>query len=144
VISTTAAGSATATTCRRARGPIALLSIARLAWGGTLLVVPGTTLAILGGSSADTPAWQLVARILRLRQAVQGALQLRASLRCSDPRTLLYAGVDGLHLLSDIALAASDRDRRRLAFADAVIAGSSTMIEALSARRDCIHDGARS
>lgn len=119
-------------------GPTAALvglSLARAAWAVTLLSAPGPALRLLGGRSADERSWRIVARVLGIRHAVQAALQLRSCSQAGGTGTasLVGAGADTLHGLSDLVLAAVAPGRRRLALADAMVAGGCTAVEALTA-----------
>ena len=65
---------------------------------------------------------------------LQGAIQLRACVFGADARPLLGAGVDALHGLSDLTLAATDRRHLRVASIDGAIAAACVTVEALVAR----------
>lgn len=94
-----------------------LLPGARLAYGVPLLLAPSVAVR-LAGSPADG-ASAAVARILGARHVAQALTLERAG---SRSRVLLGAGVDLLHTLSMIGVAALSKDHRRAASLDAALA----------------------
>lgn len=101
---------------------------ARLAWGGLLLLAPGALLRPVG--PATTTAVRTL-RVLGARHLVQAAVTVRR-----PTRGVFAAGaaVDGLHALTDLALAAADRRQRPAALTDAAVAAGWLLLGAVVAR----------
>lgn len=101
---------------------------ARLAWGGLLLLAPGALLRPVG--PATTTAVRTL-RVLGARHLVQAAVTVRR-----PTRGVFAAGaaVDGLHALTDLALAAADRRQRPAALTDAAVAAGWMLLGAVVAR----------
>lgn len=95
------------------------IAIARTLYGATLLLVPNLAIGAVSGRPASK-ASITVARILGARHLAQ-ALTLERS--ASRLWLLVGAGVDGLHSLSMVALAALSDGYRRPAAYDAALAG---------------------
>ncbi len=93
-----------------------VLPVVRLGWGTFLGVAPARALRLLGGE--DTPPARLILRVLGARHVAEAALE---TIRPGRYLGALAAG-DGLHALTAVGLAVSDRRWRRPALTDAVIA----------------------
>jgi hypothetical protein len=94
-------------------------ALPRLIWGATLLAAPRPVLRVLGGR--QTALAEAVLRVLGARHLVQAmAIALYPS------RVVLAggAGLDGLHVLTALALAAVDPSQIRIALTDASIAAT--------------------
>jgi hypothetical protein len=95
------------------------LMVARVVWAALLLGCPGVALRAMGGSDPGG-RWRLVARVLGARHLAEALLE-----RGGRPdRVRLAAVVDTAHAASVIGFAILDRSRRRVALADASVAGS--------------------
>ncbi|MEO5833196.1 MAG: hypothetical protein ABIR83_07465 [Nakamurella sp.] len=107
------------------------LEVARAAWGLLQLAAPGLVADRVLLLPLDHRA-EVVARILGARQILQAGLLLRAP----GPVPLsVGAGVDGLHAVSMLALAAYNPRRRPPALLDAVIATGFAVSGVVGARR---------
>lgn len=107
------------------------LQIVRAAWGLLQLAAPGLVADRVLRVPLDHRA-EVVARVLAARQVLQAGLLLRTP----SPATLsLGAGVDGLHAVSMLALAALNARRRPPALLDASIAAAFAVSGAVGARR---------
>ncbi|MGW5361168.1 hypothetical protein [Actinopolymorpha pittospori] len=95
------------------------LEATRAGYGSLQVTVPNL-LATRLLAAPLTPVERRAARVLGARHVVQAA----ATAALPTPAAYrLGAGVDGLHALSMVALAAADASRRRIAVAEAVSAG---------------------
>lgn len=99
--------------------PPSRLLVARLAWSGALLVAPGALFRALGGGEADR-TWRIVGRVLGARHLAEALFDQGGG----PDRLRLSATVDAIHATSALAFAALDRRRRRVALADAAVAGT--------------------
>jgi hypothetical protein len=96
------------------------LEVVRAGYGSLELAVPNLLSTRLLAAPL-TPVERRASRILGARHVVQAA----ATAALPTPAAYrLGAGVDGLHALSMVALAAVDPPRRRIAVAEAVTAGA--------------------
>lgn len=96
------------------------LELIRAAWGSWLLIAPEQALRRLGGRREPDPRSIVVTRILGARQVTQAGLSGFAP----SPAVLAVgAWVDGVHALTAVALALSDRERARTSGLDACVAG---------------------
>lgn len=96
------------------------VGLGRAAWGVVCVLVPGPLVRAVGGAPADEGA-RVALRVLGARHVAQ------ALLSCLTPGPGLLrvgAGVDALHALALVSLAAADRRWARVALADAVVAGA--------------------
>lgn len=100
--------------------PLEAISVARVVLGAGLLAKPTPLLAIAGGDAGSRRARQ-VARLLGVRQVLQGAVSIR---RPTTTVALLGVAADALHSLSMVGLGLLDRDQRRVALTDAAVAAS--------------------
>lgn len=92
----------------------------RSGYGVLLVAMPATMVSIMGGAQADRRS-AAVARVLGVRQIVQGAVTAG---RPGPAVLALGAEVDVAHSVSMLALAMLDRTRRRTALVDASVAGT--------------------
>ncbi|MEV7225701.1 hypothetical protein AB0M79_01590 [Polymorphospora sp. NPDC051019] len=97
--------------------------LTRMCWGGTLLLAPRPVLRRLGRPS---PLAVATLRVLGARHLVQAALLAR---RPAPAAFGVGAGVDGLHALTTVALAAVDRPQRRIALNDGAVAVVLMMLD---------------
>jgi hypothetical protein len=103
----------------------------RCLYGAVLLLAPTRALAGLTRAPVDRRA-TTVARVLGARELVQAELVRRHPGRAAQ---LASAGVDGLHAATMFALAAADRDRRRLALHNGATAAVLAIASLLAGRR---------
>lgn len=82
---------------------------ARLGWGVLLLVAPKTVLGVLAPKERNSPRARGVVLVLGARNAGQAAVELA---RPSRAVLSLAAGVDAIHALTFIGLAAAGPDAR--------------------------------
>jgi hypothetical protein len=95
------------------------LTAVRVVWATLLLGAPGTMLRVMGGD-APTRRWQLVARVLGVRHLAEALLEWRGR----PDRVRTAALVDTIHAVSIVGFALVARSHRRVALADATVAGS--------------------
>lgn len=107
------------------------VALVRAAYGALLLLAPGAAVRLASGEPAD-PASTLVGRVLGLRHLAQALVMDRAGNR---DRLLVGAAIDAAHALSMLGLAASNREHRRVAALDAVLA-TGLAISGLREARD--------
>ena len=94
-------------------------AVGRAAYGALLLLASGATIRIITGGPADR-ASAVAGRVLGLRHLAQALIIQRAGTR---NRLLAGVAIDAAHAFSMVGLAALDRNHRRLAALDAVLAG---------------------
>lgn len=105
-------------------------ALTRMIWGAALLGAPRLVLRVLGGR--QTRAARVVLRVLGARHLVQ------ATATALHPSRVVLAGgagLDGLHALTDLSLAAVDPSQNRLALTDAGIAATWIGLDVHAARR---------
>ena len=108
----------------------AYAGLVRLGWGAVLVGLPRQVLE--AAHAPTTGRTVLVARVLGVRQVLQGGL----TLLLPDGWTARpCAVVDGLHATSAVALAVVSRRWRRVGFADALLASSFLVLEVMEASR---------
>lgn len=107
--------------------------LARLVWGGLLLLAPGALLRPVGPATRTAVA---TLRVLGARHLAQTAVAVR---RPTPGVLTAGAAVDGLHALTALALAAADRRRRRAALVDAAVATTWSVLGVRGARRSRNH-----
>lgn len=104
----------------------------RAGWGVVLIAAPRRVLAA-SGSSPDSRAARAVLRVLGARHLAQAAVELGVPVPAV---AALSAGVDTLHALSGLGLAAVDGRWRRGALTDAAIATAFAVAnQRIAARR---------
>ncbi|GAA2759591.1 hypothetical protein [Actinopolymorpha rutila] len=114
-----------------ALGAETALSAVRFTYGTAEATVPDVVALRLAGRRLDRHE-RLAARVLGVRHIVQaGATTALASPTCYR----LGAGVDALHALSMVGLAAVDRRRRRLALTETVTASAMALAGLYAAGR---------
>lgn len=103
----------------------------RAGYGALLLGAPGPVIRLYTGHRAD-PRTRMVARVLGGRHLAQAVATAG-----TPQRSLLALGVEAdlAHTASMLALAAVDREHRRLGVLDAVSAGSFAVVGAVLTRR---------
>ena len=97
-----------------------VIDVLRIAYGTLLAAAPGRVLRGTGGTTDSRLACAVV-RALGVRHIVQGVLSARMP---SVTTRRVGAGVDALHALTDLGVAALDGRRRRPAVIDACIASA--------------------
>lgn len=107
------------------------LEAARVALGLAELTGPGLLADGVLHQTTD-PRARAVIRVLGGRHLVQGAVTLSVGRPAAHA---VGGGVDGLHALSMLALAALDRRHRTLALASATVAGTFAALEMMVSRR---------
>lgn len=110
---------------RRAVAGHVVAYTARLGWGLALFIAPGAMLT--GFRATDDDRARVTLRILGARHVVQSLL---CGPRPSRTVAGLAAAVDVTHALSAIGFAALDPGRRRIAVADAAVAGGWAAVNA--------------
>ncbi|HEX7744749.1 MAG TPA: hypothetical protein VF462_05760 [Micromonosporaceae bacterium] len=105
-------------------------ALTRAIWGATLLGAPRPVLHVLGGR--QTPLARMILRVLGARHLVQATV---TALHPSRAVLAGGAGLDGLHALTDLALAVLDPSQKRLALTDAGIAATWIGLDLRAARR---------
>ncbi|MET9021036.1 hypothetical protein ABZV93_13710 [Actinopolymorpha sp. NPDC004070] len=114
-----------------ALGAVTPLSAARFAYGMAEATVPDAMALRLADRRLDRHE-RLAARVLGIRHTVQAGA---ATALASPAAYRLGAGVDALHALSMVGLAAVDRRRRRLALTETAIASAMALAGLHAARR---------
>jgi len=94
------------------------LITARVGWAALLLGKPEIVLRAMGGTRPDS-RWRFIARVLGVRHLAEALLEWRGR---SD-RVRVAALIDTVHMVSVVGFALVDRSRRRVALADASVAG---------------------
>jgi hypothetical protein len=107
-----------------------VLAAARAGYGVVQLAVPGYSAEQLLGGPLDLVARRAV-RVLGARQLAQAGLAVSFP---AEPLLGLGAGVDAMHALSMVALAAADRRWRRPALVSGLTAAAFAVAGALTAR----------
>ncbi len=102
-----------------------LLGATGVACGGVLLARPHAVARTVSTGPAVPAAW--IVRVLGARQCVQGAALVRWPDR---GLRLVGSGVDVVHLLSMLGLAAADTRHRRAALTSAAMAGAFATLSA--------------
>lgn len=105
--------------------------LVRAAYGAVLLCVPGPLIRHVAGTRPDRRSL-ITARVLGVRHLAQGALTAANSGRQG---LRIGASVDAMHAASMAALAAGDRNRRRIALTDGAIATTFSAFGMALARR---------
>jgi hypothetical protein len=106
----------------RGDAPISVVrtsAVTRLVWGATLLSAPGLVLRLLGGR--QTRLAHTILRVLGARHVVQATV---TAVRPNRVVLMGGAGLDGLHALSALALAAVDPSQVRIGLTDAGMAAT--------------------
>ncbi|SDS97358.1 hypothetical protein [Actinopolymorpha singaporensis] len=114
-----------------ALGAVTALSAVRFTYGTAEATVPDFVSRHLAGRPLDRHE-RFAARVLGVRHTVQAGA---ATALASPSAYRLGAGVDALHALSMVGLAAVDRRRRRLALTETAIASAMAFAGLHAARR---------
>ncbi|MCV7071669.1 hypothetical protein MJO55_27140 [Mycolicibacterium rufum] len=108
------------------------IEVVRASWGAALLIGPDRVLHVTASGPVDTPG-RAVTRILGARHLVQAAL---SGLRPGSGVLAWGVGVDAVHAVTALLLAAVDRRRARAGCTDAAIAAGWAALGWRDLRRD--------